>query len=77
MVFSIIAYVLMSAAPTHCISPNQKERVDDHIEGESGEGVARVVVVPHADLYGNDNCSVEKEQAARDEHHCNNPTVKQ
>ena len=49
---------------------DHEESVDDNIKVEGGELVARVVVVPHADLHGRDDGRVEKEEAAADHLAC-------
>ena len=45
-------------------SSHHEEAVDDDVEGQGGELVAGVVVVPHADLDGDDDGGVEEEHRA-------------
>jgi hypothetical protein len=47
----------------------QEEGVSAHVQDQSWKGVARVAVVPHADLEGNDGSRVEEQEAAHKEHH--------
>ena len=43
---------------------DHEKAVDDDVEVEGGESVARVVVVPEADLEGHDGGRVEQQQHA-------------
>jgi hypothetical protein len=45
-------------------TPDHEEAVDEDVETKCGEGVARVVVVPHAYLHGADEGGVEEEETA-------------
>ena len=49
---------------------DHEEAVDEDVEAKCGEGVARVVVVPHADLHGADEAGVEEEEPADQELAC-------
>ena len=49
---------------------HQKEAVDGNVEEQCRKDVAWVVVVPQADLHWNDRGSVQQEEAAEEEHHC-------
>jgi len=42
----------------------QEEAVYEDIKVQGRKLVTRVVVVPHTDLYGGQDCSVEEEEAA-------------
>ena len=62
----MITYVLES-----CVDLNhQKEGVHEDIQFQCWEGIAWVVVVPHADLKRNYSCRVEEQETAQKEHHC-------
>ncbi len=52
------------------VGGDHKECVDDDVEVEGRERVARVVIVPHADLHGRDDGGVEEEEVAADHHAC-------
>jgi hypothetical protein len=49
---------------------HHEEDVDEHVEAQRGENVARVRVVPHADLERNHHGRVEQQDRADEEHHC-------
>ena len=51
-------------------SDHQEETVHEDIKEERGEVIARVVVVPEADLNWNDDGCVQQEEGAHEEHHC-------
>ena len=51
-------------------SDHQEETVHEDIKEERGEVIARVVVVPEADLDWNDDGCVQQEESAHEEHHC-------
>ncbi len=45
---------------------DHEEGVDEDVEVEGGEGVAGVVVVPHADLHRHDDGGVEQQHPAEE-----------
>ena len=49
---------------------DHKEGVNNDVEIERGERVARVVVVPEADLHWHDDGSVEQQSRTAKEHSC-------
>ncbi len=49
---------------------NHKEGVDEHVPVERGEGVARVIVVPEAELHGRNDRGVQQQEGAGEHHAC-------
>ena len=70
-----LAFLPASFLPNHTIPffapppflPHEEEAVDEDVEVEGGEAVARVVVVPHADLHGRHHRRVQQQHPAH--HH--------
>jgi hypothetical protein len=53
----------------------QEESIDKNVKEECWETVARVVVVPHADLDGNDRGRVDEKKSTR-KHHAWNSVIR-
>ncbi len=56
--------------PRQCVVDHE-EAVYEDVEVKGGEGVARVVIVPHAYLHRDEECGVEQEESADYELACN------
>jgi hypothetical protein len=47
-----------------------EKRIDKNVEEECGEFAAWILVIPHADLDGDDHGSVDEKEGARKQHAC-------